>query len=51
MIYELREAKSEDFSSLPLKDLEEIFKILVKNHRAKVFKLDNGQLAFKITLE
>ncbi|MFW9972472.1 MAG: hypothetical protein ACFFDF_19965 [Candidatus Odinarchaeota archaeon] len=30
MIYELREAKQEDFSSLPLEDLEEIFRILVK---------------------
>lgn len=25
MIYELREAKQEDFSNLPLEDLEEIF--------------------------
>ena len=31
MIYELREAKQEDFSNLPLEDLEEIFKILAKN--------------------
>jgi len=51
MIYELREAKQEDFSSLPLEDLEEIFRILVKNRKAKVFKLENGQLAFKIKLE
>lgn len=51
MIYELREASQEDFSTLPLEDLEEIFKILTKNRRAKVFKLENGQLAFKIKLE
>ena len=51
MIYEIREAKQEDFSNLPLEDLEEIFKILVKNRRAKVFKLENGQLSFKIKLE
>ena len=51
MIYEIREAKSEDFSNLPLEDLEEIFRILVKNHKAKIFKLEDGQLAFKITLE
>ncbi|MFX1554463.1 MAG: hypothetical protein ACFFBV_11105 [Promethearchaeota archaeon] len=51
MIYELREASQEDFSTLPLEDLEEIFKILAKNQRAKVFKLENGQLAFKIKLE
>ncbi|MFW9900530.1 MAG: hypothetical protein ACFFDY_04490 [Candidatus Thorarchaeota archaeon] len=51
MIYELREAKQEDFSSLPLEDLEEIFKILAKNRRAKILKLDDGKLAFKIRLE
>ena len=51
MIYELREAKSKDFSNLPIEDLEEIFKILAKNRRARVLKLDDGQLAFKITLE
>jgi hypothetical protein len=51
MVYELREAKQEDFSTLPLEDLEEIFKILAKNRRAKVLKLENGQLAFKIKLE
>jgi len=51
MIYELREASQEDFSTLPLEDLEEIFKLLAKNRRAKVFKLENGQLAFKIKLE
>ncbi|MFX0042574.1 MAG: hypothetical protein ACFE8L_06655 [Candidatus Hodarchaeota archaeon] len=51
MIYEIREAKSEDFSNLPLEDLEEIFRILVKNRKAKIFKLEDGQIAFKITLE
>ncbi|MFX1377961.1 MAG: hypothetical protein ACFFA4_02610 [Promethearchaeota archaeon] len=51
MIYELREAKQEDFSSLPLEDLEEIFRILAKNRKAKILKLENGQLAFKIRLE
>ncbi len=51
MIFELREAKQEDFSSLPLEDLEEIFKILAKNRKAKVLKLENGQIAFKIRLE
>ncbi|HDZ17301.1 MAG TPA: hypothetical protein ENH75_03375 [archaeon] len=51
MIYELREAKQEDFSNLPLEDLEAIFKILAKSRRAKILKLDDGQLAFKIRLE
>jgi hypothetical protein len=51
MIYELRAAKQEDFSSLPLEDLEEIFKILAKNRKAIVLKLENGQKAFKIKLE
>ena len=51
MIFELREAKDEDFSNLPIEDLEAVFKILAKNRKAKVLKLDNGQLAFKIMLE
>ncbi|MFX1309891.1 MAG: hypothetical protein ACFE9M_13050 [Promethearchaeota archaeon] len=51
MIYELREATQEDFSSLPLEDLEEIFKILAKNRKAIILKLENGQIAFKIKLE
>jgi len=51
LIYEIREAKQQDFSNLPLEDLEEIFKILAKNRRAKVMKLEDGQLAFKIKLE
>ena len=51
MIFELREAKQEDFSSLPIEDLEAIFKILAKSRRAKILKLGNGQLAFKIKLE
>ncbi|MFW9894495.1 MAG: hypothetical protein ACFFD7_01665 [Candidatus Thorarchaeota archaeon] len=51
MIYELREAIDEDFSTLPLEDLEAIFKILAKNRRAKVLKLNNGQMALKIKLE
>ncbi|MCK4380711.1 MAG: hypothetical protein KAW51_06180 [Candidatus Lokiarchaeota archaeon] len=51
MIYEIREAKQEDFSNLPLEDLEEIFKILAKNRKAKVLKLEDGKIAFKIKLE
>jgi len=51
MVYELREAKQEDFSNLPIEDLEAIFKILAKSRRATVLKLDDGQLAFKIRLE
>jgi hypothetical protein len=51
MIYELREATQEDFSSLPLEDLEEIFKILAKNRKAIILKLENGQKAFKIKLQ
>ncbi|MHA2037779.1 MAG: hypothetical protein ACW98X_15195 [Promethearchaeota archaeon] len=51
MIYEFREAIDEDFSNLPLEDLEAIFNILAKSRRAKVLKLENGQLALKIKLE
>ena len=51
MIYEIREAKNKDFNNLPLEDLEKIFKILAKERRAEIFKMDDGQLAFKINLE
>lgn len=50
MLFEIRDAQLE-FSTLPKEDLEEIFKILSKSKKAKVIKLDEGQLAFKIKLE
>ena len=50
LIYEIRESKLE-FSTLPKVDLEEIFRILSKDDRANIIKLDDGQVAFKIKLE
>lgn len=50
LIYEIREAKLE-FSSLPKEDLEAIFKILAKEKRAKVIKLDDGELSIKIKID
>lgn len=50
LIYEIRES-SKEFSNLPKFDLEEIFKILSKDDRGHIIKLDDGQLAFKIKLE
>ncbi|MBN1800473.1 MAG: hypothetical protein JW891_03150 [Candidatus Lokiarchaeota archaeon] len=50
MLFEIRGAQLE-FSTLPKEDLEEIFKILAKSKRAKIIKLEEGQLAFRIKLE
>ena len=50
LIYEIREAKLE-FSSLPKEDLEAIFKILAKEKRAKVIKLDDGEISVKIKID
>ena len=48
-LYEIREAGF-DFSSLPKEDLEDVFKILEKDNRAKVIKEDD-QLILKVLLE
>ncbi|MFX1274846.1 MAG: hypothetical protein ACFFBP_14635 [Promethearchaeota archaeon] len=50
MLFEIRDAKLE-FSTLPKEDLEEIFNILARNQKAKVLKLEEGQIALKIKLE
>ena len=50
MVFEIRDAKLE-FSTLPKEDLEEVFRILAKTQKAKVIKLEEGQLALKIKLE
>jgi hypothetical protein len=47
LIYEIREANRE-FSNLPREDLEEIFKILTKDDRGKLVKLDDGEVALKV---
>jgi len=50
MIYELREANLE-FSNLPKEDLSAIFKILAKDKRAKIIKMDDGDISIKIKLD
>lgn len=50
LLYEIREA-NEQFSNLPKDDLYEIFKMLSKNDRGIVIKMDDGELALKIKLE
>lgn len=50
LIYEIRESKLE-FSNLPKIDLEEIFRILSKDDKGNIIKLEDGQMAFKIKLE
>ncbi len=50
LLYEIRESK-EEFSYLPKIDLEEIFRILSKDDRGNIIKLEDGQIAFKIKLE
>ena len=50
LIYEIRESKLE-FSNLPKIDLEEIFRMLSKDDKGNIIKLEDGQMAFKIKLE
>ncbi len=50
LIFEIRES-NKDFNTLPHKDIIKIFKILEKDKRGKIIKLDDGQLSFKIKIE
>ncbi len=50
LIFEIRESKK-DFNTLPHNDIIKIFKILERDKRGKIIKLDNGQLSFKIKVE
>ena len=50
LIYEIRESKLE-FSNLPKIDLEEIFRMLSKDDKGNIIKLEDGQMAFKFKLE
>ena len=50
LIFEIRESKK-DFNTLPHNDILKIFKILEKDKRGKIIKLDDGQLSFKIKIE
>ena len=50
LIFEIRES-NKDFNTLPHNDIIQIFKILEKDKRGKIIKLDDGQLSFKIKIE
>lgn len=50
LIFEIRES-NKDFNTLPHNDIIKIFKILEKDKRGKIIKLDDGQLSFKIKVE
>ena len=50
LIFEIRES-NKDFNTLPHNDIIKIFKILEKDKRGKIIKLDDGQLSFKIKIE
>jgi len=50
LIFEIRES-NKDFNTLPNNDILKIFKILEKDNRGKIIKLDDGQLSFKIKIE
>lgn len=50
LIFEIRESNKE-FNTLPHNDILKIFKILEKDKRGKIIKLDDGQLSFKIKIE
>ncbi len=50
LIFEIRES-NKDFNTLPNNDIIKIFKILEKDKRGQIIKLDDGQLSFKIKIE
>jgi DNA repair exonuclease SbcCD ATPase subunit len=50
LIFEIRESNKE-FSTLPNEDIERIFKLLEKDKRGKIIKLEDGQVSFKIKVE
>ncbi len=50
LIFEIRES-NKAFNTLPNNDIIKIFKILEKDKRGQIIKLDDGQLSFKIKIE
>ena len=50
LIFEIRESNRE-FSKLPNDDIVKIFKMLEKEKRGKIIRLDDGQVSFKIKIE
>ena len=50
LVFEIRES-NKDFNTLPNNDIIKIFKMLEKDKKGKIIKLDDGQLSFKIKIE
>jgi len=50
LIFEIRESNRE-FSKLPNDDIVKIFKMLEKEKRGTIIRLDDGQVSFKIKIE
>ena len=50
LIFEIRES-NQDFSKLPKEDIVKIFKMLEKEKRGEIIRLDDGQISFKIKVE
>ncbi len=50
LIFEIRDS-NKAFSTLPNDDIIKIFKILEKDKKGKIIKLENGELSFKLKVE
>jgi hypothetical protein len=50
LIFEIRDS-NKPFSTLPNDDIIKIFKILEKDKKGKIIKLENGELSFKLKIE
>jgi hypothetical protein len=50
LIFEIRDS-NKDFSNLPNDDIIKIFKMLEKDKKGKIIKLENGELSFKLLIE
>ena len=50
LIFEIRDS-NKPFSTLPSDDIIKIFKMLEKDKKGKIIKLENGELSFKLKIE
>jgi hypothetical protein len=50
LIFEIRDS-NKPFSTLPNDDIIKIFKMLEKDKKGKIIKLENGELSFKLKIE
>jgi len=50
LVFEIRDS-NKPFSTLPSDDIIKIFKMLEKDKKGKIIKLENGELSFKLKIE